>query len=123
MNEQQSAIFYTGMYGEIHKNEAVRWYNSLRRFAEERRRPVIALVDLNAVTFIGGTARVQLADVTRLPCLKSLIFISTQPHILQAIRMIGMLGERGTTYAFPNRTEAADFARREWGVDFETAKA
>jgi len=112
--------FFAGLYGEIHKNEARRWFNSLRRHIRENEQPVYAIVDLYHVSFIGTTARLQFADATRLPEVKSLLFVASEPHMLQAIRMIGMLGERGTTHAFNSLDDARQFVDTQMSAETTT---
>jgi anti-anti-sigma regulatory factor len=102
-------MFAVGLYGDVHKNEARRWYNTLCRHAQNHPEPFYALIDLHHVPFIGSTARIQFADATRLPQVQGLLFITGEPHMQQTVRMIGMLGEPGSTYAFNSLQDAREF--------------
>ncbi len=102
-------IFSVGLYGEIHKNDARRWTNSLRRYAQAHPSAFYALIDLSKVSFIGTTARIQLADATRLPQVKGLLFIASEPHMLQAVHMIAVLGKPTCTRVFTSVEEARQY--------------
>lgn len=105
-------MFTVCLYGEIDKNEARRWYNSLCRYASSHHEPFYAVIDLRFVTFIGTRARIQFADATRLPQVLGLLFLTQEPHLLQAVRMIGMLGAPDTTHAFTSAEDARAFLER-----------
>lgn len=107
-------IFSVGLYGEIHKNEARRWFNSLRRYASTYACPFYAVINLNSVTFIGTRARIQFANATSHPQLKGLIFIASEPHIQKAAHMIQMLAQPGSIHTFESTDDARRFAEQQF---------
>lgn len=105
-------IFSVSLYGEIHKNDARRWTNSLRRAAQAQAAPFYALIDLSRVSFIGTTARVEFADASQLPQVKELLFIANEPHMQQAVHMIAVLGKSHAIHIFSSLEDARQYAEQ-----------
>ena len=105
-------IFSVGLYGEIHKNDARRWMNSLRRYAQGQPAPFYALIDLSRVSFIGTTARVEFAEASQLPQVKELLFVANEPHMQQAVHMIAVLGKPHAIHIFSSVDDARQYVEQ-----------
>ncbi|NDJ60341.1 MAG: hypothetical protein GYB67_04400 [Chloroflexi bacterium] len=101
-----NGIFSTEIAGNLSQEEAQRWLLMLREHAATQVTPVIALVDATRLEFISGTARMVIAEATRVPRVRALIFVVSTPPMQQAVRMIGMLGERDLTHCFSSMERA-----------------
>ncbi len=108
----ENHIFYARPGESLNKADAIAWVSALRRCAEQTFSPVAVVIDARDLKFIAASARVVIAEATRMWRVQSLIFVTDDSTMLQTVRMIGILGEANATRAFPTLDEAMYFARQ-----------
>jgi hypothetical protein len=108
----ENHIFYARPSENLSKTDAIAWVSALRRYAEQSFSPIAAILDARDVQFIAASARVVIAEATRMWRVQGLLFVTDDPTMLQTVRMIGVLGEPNATHAFMTLEEAQHFARR-----------
>lgn len=106
----ENHVFYARPGESLNKAEAITWVSALRRYAEQTFSPIVAVIDARDLKFIPASARVVLAEATRMWRVKALVFVTDDSTMLQTVRMIGILGEDKATRAFTTLDEAVHFA-------------
>jgi hypothetical protein len=107
----ENGILYARETGDISKHEAEQWASELRKYALTSPQPIAAVIDALDVKFVSAGARIVLADASHTPNLKVIAVAAYSTLTMQTARMIGMLGERGTTHVFATYEDAESFAR------------
>jgi hypothetical protein len=102
-------VFKTSAAGQVEKADAEIWLDALQHYAGETNAPILALIDMREVSFITSAARILFAEATRMWGTQALVFIAAEPTMLQAIRVIELLGERRQVFAFTTLEEAQAF--------------
>ena len=107
----EEGIFYAKAIGRIDQNDCDLWVQELRMFAQSSFSPVAAMVDAREVQFISPAARALIADATRIPRVRAIVFAAKAEWLTQVLHEIGKSGERGRTQVFPTPKEAASYAQ------------
>jgi hypothetical protein len=108
----ENHIFYARPGESLNKADALAWVSALRRYAEQTFSPIAAVIDARDLQFIAASARVVIAEATRMWRVQTLVFVTDDSTMLQTVRMIGMLGEDNATRAFTTLDEALHFAQQ-----------
>lgn len=106
----QDGLFVTSVAGQFEKTDAEIWLDALQHYADLSGGSLVALINAADVTFITSSARMLIAEATRLWGVKAILFVTQEPTMMQTIRVIEMLGEHGRIFAFGTHDEALAFA-------------
>ncbi|GEM_PF-1574934 len=87
-----SEIALTHISGHLSAEDAARLATCLAEYTRCRKTPINVIIDAEHMEFMGGAARLALADLSQKPYITTLIFIATNPVTVQMLRSIEIMG-------------------------------
>ena len=105
-------IFFAREVGDISQADAEAWANALREHARKSAEPMGAVVDALEVTSVSAAARKIFAEASQTPNVRVVAVATKHLPITQTVRVIGMMGKRGTIQVFATLEEAREYAQK-----------
>lgn len=108
----ENGIFFCREIDIVDKDDALRWAEKVREYAEASPHPIVALVDATAATSITAAAREVFARASAIPGLNAAVVAAKDFRVAQNARLTAMLSVKRHTLIFSNLPEARDRAEQ-----------
>ena len=102
----ENGIFFCREMNTVDKDDALRWAEKVREYAEASPHPIVALVDATEATSITAAAREVFARASAIPGLNAAVVAAKDFRVAQNARLTAMLSVKRHTLIFSNLPEA-----------------